>query len=65
MRNNKARENETMANFNDFVGKVKTSTNTKSWMSGSLSFKIDSEHAYDVDKANAYEKTIGTGANFE
>jgi hypothetical protein len=34
-------------------------------MASKLTFNIDSERAYDVDKGNAYASTVGTGANFE
>ena len=34
-------------------------------METKLEFKIDSEKAYDVNKANEYASKIGTGANYE
>jgi len=34
-------------------------------MAGKLKFHIDSERAYEVNKAASYGASIGTGANFE
>ena len=71
MRNTKQRENETMAKFNDFVSKVnhtkdKTGlVSNQQWMAKPLKFHVDSEKAYNVQKAKEYEATVGTGKNFE
>ena len=63
MRNNKSRENETMSKYNDF--KTQLSDKPSGWMASTLTFNIDSERAYDVDKGNAHAATVGTGANFD
>ena len=34
-------------------------------MAKPLKFHIDSEKAYNVQKAKEYESTVGTGKNFE
>ena len=69
MKHTKGRENETMSKYTEFISNLrnKTENNTgeNSWMKTKLEFKIDSEKAYDVDKAKDYENKIGTGANYE
>jgi len=69
MKNTKHRENETMANFNDFISKLKTPgekhDNSQSWMARPLQFQVTSDKAYTVQKAKEYEETLGTGKNFE
>jgi len=64
-----------MAKFNDFVGKINKSKSTdkdtkalstaQQWMAKPLKFHVDSEKAYNVQKAKEYEQTLGTGKNFE
>lgn len=68
MKHTKGRENETMSKYTDFISQIRDKNQTtgkNSWMNTKLEFKIDSEKAYDVDKAKDYENKIGTGANYE
>ena len=68
MKNTKNRENETMSKFNDFLSKInksKNSANDTTWLSKPLKFHIDSEKAYNVQKAKEYESSVGTGKNYE
>jgi len=50
---NKNRENETLAKLNDFRDSLNPKKlSNDSWMSNKLKFHIDSQRAYDVNKAN-------------
>lgn len=69
-----------MAKFNDFIGKLNKSAKPDQvkaaaeqsmgagdlkWMAKPLNFHVDSEKAYNVQKAKEYEESVGTGKNFE
>lgn len=60
----KGRENETLARLKDFQSKIKSKTvkeDDENWMNNSLKFHIDSQRAYDVNKA----AETAAGSNFE
>ena len=56
MKNTKARENETMSKFNDFVSKLNkkkaadpsTTSKEQAWMQKPLQFQVTSDKAYNV-----------------
>ena len=79
MKNTKARENETITKFNDFVSKINKGNKMEKkessgladlptdqkWLTKPLQFAVTSDKAFEVQKAKEYEETIGTGKNFE
>ena len=69
MKNTKHRENATMTQLNDFISRLKqkeTKSDPKSkWMTQQVKFHVDSEKAYNVNKAIGYGESVGTGKNFE
>lgn len=66
MKMNKNRENETLSKLQDFRYKLRAEAKTDTnWMSNKLKFHIDSQRAYDVNKAQSYAEKQGTGAKFE
>ena len=69
MKNTKHRENETMTKLNDFIGKLKSKATKEDpktkWMTQQVKFHVDSEKAYNVNKAMGYGESVGTGKNFE
>ncbi len=53
----KGRENETLARLKDFQSKIKSKEvlhDEENWMNNKLKFHIDSQRAYDVNKALQY-----------
>jgi hypothetical protein len=53
------RENETLAKLSDFTSKIRSKTvkgDDANWMNNKLTFHIDSQRAYDVNKAQAYSE---------
>jgi hypothetical protein len=67
----KGRENETLSRLRDFKGKLKSENITadeENWMNNSLRFHIDSQRAYQVNRAQEYQQREGyenfiTGGN--
>jgi hypothetical protein len=64
MKNNKARENETMANLNSFSDKI-SKGKAKGWMSEQVTFHVDSEKAYHFDKTRQQIEGGNRGRAFE
>ena len=68
MKNTKNRENETLARLKQFQNKIRTAKKEArdsdddeegKWMRTKLRFHVDSQRAYDVDKAQQYSEKAG------
>lgn len=58
MKMTKNRENETLAKLNEFSSKLRSKDikqDEANWMNNKLTFHIDSQRAYDVNKAANYQ----------
>ena len=59
MKMTKNRENETLAKLGDFKSKLRSKDvkhDEENWMNNKLRFHIDSQRAYDVNKAASYQE---------
>ena len=60
----KRRENETLSRLRDFQSKIRSKDvqgDEENWMNNRLKFHVDSQRAYDVDKAQQYQSKDGFG----
>ena len=68
MKMTKNRENETLSKLNDFKSKLNShqvKQDEDNWMNNQLRFHVDSQRAFDVNKAQAYQQAQSSGFNFE